>query len=178
MENCTPSNVIPSKDEVRVEMQNVVDHHTTHILDPEVRERMRDMIEEDPRVKFRMIWKYGFDGSSSQSHYQYEPVEDEDEDDEMVDQSSLLMTHIVPVQLVAEASVLERIGVFPRKVIWTNRMCNSPFGVSPLRYKFEKENSGMKIILVFFIFLKAVWTAFHESFKNPILICRSNTPRA
>ena len=44
----------------------------------------------------------------------------------------MMTTELVPVQMIATKE-----GEEP-EIIWQNKMVNSPFGLCPLRFKFEK----------------------------------------
>ena len=50
-----------------------------------------------------------------------------------INQNTLFATECVLIQLIAKFGYTE-------EVIWFNELCNSPYAICPLRYKFEEES--------------------------------------
>ena len=48
---------------------------------------------------------------------------------------TLLSSYLTPVQLLAKGETF-------KEILWQNLMVNSPYGIVPLRYKWEKETKG------------------------------------
>ena len=76
-------------------------------------------------IDYTLYFKYGSDGSSGHSEYQHTG--------DSVDQNSLFTSYLAPIQVKAN---LENGSSIP---VYVNKMHNSPMGMCPLRFKFEKE---------------------------------------
>ena len=128
---CLPLNAQYKADEVVFPMDKVLDHHLKRLLDlnPEMLEEIENLAAQH-QAKFVFFFKYGADGSGNHSHYRYVDAED---------QNNLFISTMTILRLEAR---FEENGSTVRRTIYENLMPNSPYSISPLRLKFEKETTG------------------------------------
>ena len=100
---------------------------------------MKEIFEKHPNSIFKVIFKYGADGSTNHSEYQHH----DPEADENVDQDSLFVSYLSIIQIKAILPDDSTITVYQSK------MYNSPFGMVPLRFRFEKETKENNLSLCF-----------------------------
>ena len=108
-------------------MQDVLDHQTKKIVDQDLIDWMHKLKRKYPNVRFDLIFKFGGDGASAFSQFQ---TKDQNG-------SNIFTSNLVPLFIEAKD---EDTGKCLQ--IWANNFANSAFGVVPLRWCFEKEDTG------------------------------------
>ena len=126
---CTPDGIECSEAEVKLSMQNALNHRLGKILkDKELVEKMQALKAKYPNVRFEMTLKYGADSSSAQAQNKNARIDD----------SSLFASNMVLLFIEAQDDSTGK-----TLNLWANRFANSALGVCPLRYAFEKESTGI-----------------------------------
>ena len=92
------------------------------------------------------------DGSGNHSHYRYVDAGD---------QHNLFMSTMTVLRLQAEFFV-EGCGS-EKRTLWENLMPNSPYAISPLRLKFEKETTGMIFLFLSIFQWPFYWFSLWET---------------
>ena len=128
---CYPENISVMGHVAKVLFQSLCNHTAERLCKYLV--EVIDSLSCVEHGKFILYFKYGSDGSSSQSNYKQKFI---DEDGNPIDDSSVYVTSFVPLQLV---TVTENGNV--SKVIWTNDKPSSPMYCRPVSVKFAKETT-------------------------------------
>ncbi|XP_067634314.1 uncharacterized protein [Eurosta solidaginis] len=102
-----------------IELQNLMDHTSTRLLQSFTEEKLKSLPKE-----LAMITKWGCDGSSGQSAYKQRI----NVDDETITDSNMFMASIVPLRL---------------KEYWKNPRPSSTILCRPILFKYEKESSEL-----------------------------------
>ncbi|XP_049871228.1 uncharacterized protein LOC126370435 [Pectinophora gossypiella] len=118
---CYPSeeHVEVTETGARIRLQGLLDHTIKRI--------MQDMGPIRASSELKLTWKWGLDGSSSQSQYKQKSSNLE------FDDSALVMTSIVPLRLVDSAGM----------TIWENPNPSSTFYCRPVKFTFISETASI-----------------------------------
>lgn len=124
---CYTENLSVSESKAEVELQSLLNHTTSRIL--ESQKEILDRVPEDSTHNLTLIGKWGFDGSTGQSEYKQSFSDPSCKDD-----SSLFVTSYVPLKLVANRPS-------DSITVWKNPRPSSTRYCRPIRFQFLKETS-------------------------------------
>lgn len=125
---CYPGNITIKEDSAKVPLQNLLDHTALRIIQ-EKKEAITEVVEsleDDEQLSCKLVCKWGFDGSSSQSEYK-QRFSSSDQSDE-----SLFCTTMVPLQLISGD-----------RVLWENPVPSSTRFCRPVHLQFSKETTEL-----------------------------------
>ena len=133
-EECLPSpeNWRVTDYSAEVTLQDLLDHTTRRIFEVSLNEA--DDIEIQ---QFNLICKVGFDGTTGQSVYKQ--IRSDDQERDVMFESCLFVTCMVPLQLSGKTEANEEI------IFWKNNKPSSPFFCRPVRFRFIKETSEVLV---------------------------------
>ena len=115
-EECLPSpeNWLVTDYSAEVTLQDLLDHTTRRIFE------VVSLNEADFEIKqFKLICKVGFDGTTGQSVYKQ--IRSDNQERDVVFESCLFVTCMVPLQLSGKTEANEEI------ILWKNNKPSSPF---------------------------------------------------
>lgn len=123
---CYPFNILATNTSIEVPLQNILNHTASRVLEMQkvVLPTFTNNINETV-TNLTMIYKWGSDGSGSQSNYK-QVCEGDD--------SNILTTSIVPLQLQVNHEK-------NKKILWQNPRTSSTRFCRPVRIQFIKETS-------------------------------------
>lgn len=128
--NSYPESITVTEGHAEVELQNLLDHTASRILD-----LRREVLSEISDVNnFVLIGKWGFDGSSGYSEYKQRFT------NKILDDSNLFVTSYVPLQLVTKSEKPQ-----DAQIIWKNPRPSSTRYCRPIRFQFTKETTQVCI---------------------------------
>lgn len=131
-EDCLPSppkEWLVTDDSAEVTLQDLLDHTTRRIF---------ELVGVSPEInEFRLICKVGFDGTTGLSIYKQ--IRSDNQERNVVSESCLFVTCMVPLQLRGKTEANEEI------IVWKNNKPSSPFYCRPIRFKFIKETSEVLV---------------------------------
>ena len=131
---CIPANIDLQERCAKVSMKDALYHQISKILlEEDLVNRMKNLLEKNPSLKFELIYKYGADGSSSYAHYR-----------NAKNDTKIFASNLVPIFIIATDEVTGE-----SENLWANYFANSAYGVVPLRWAFEEESTGKHIELHF-----------------------------
>ena len=122
---CYPKRITETKGEVK--LQSLLDHTAQRLVKVQLNV-IAGVVIEDGNSKLYLKSKWGFDGSSSQSEYKQRFTEDTAASD-----ADILLTSLVPLQLVMKRKTSETI-------LWQNPRSSSTRFCRPVRYQMLKES--------------------------------------
>ena len=127
---CYPENISIKGHQAKVLLQSLCNHTAEQLckyLDVVINQLSRNEYEN-----LKLYFKYGSDGSSSQSNYKQQFIGD---NGDSIDDSSVYVSSLVPIQLVTvtENNI--------EKIIWMNNKPSSPMYCRPISIKFTKETT-------------------------------------
>ena len=129
---CQPQNIQFFEDEAKVSMQSTLNHQISKILSlKSVQEKLQPLLESYSDLKASLYVKYGADGSTNHSQYQFMDA---------CGQNAMFVSALAPIQIIITLPNNERVQIYE------NKMHNSPYGMCPLRYKFEKETTENSVL--------------------------------
>lgn len=126
---CYPSNVVATNLSVEVPLQNILDHTASRVFEMQkevVLSTFTNNIKETA-TNLIMIYKWGSDGSGSQSNYKQKCEGDD---------SNILTTSIVPLRLQVDHEL-------NKKILWQNPRTSSTRFCRPVRIQFTKETNDV-----------------------------------
>ena len=129
---CYPSNQRIDETAAEVELQNLLDHTVSRVIEAHQEDIGQKMLP-DVSQQLILIGKWGFDGSSGHSEYKQSFNEGCSED------GSIFVTSYVPLQLKIETSTAENL------IIWKNPRPSSTRYCRPIRFQFIKETTELSV---------------------------------
>lgn len=120
---CYPSDMVVTESKAEIELQSLLDHTASRILESEKSVLDSLPVESD---NLTLIGKWGFDGSTGHSEYKQSFA------NSSLDDSSLFVTSYVPLQVVNNSD---------NKILWKNPRPSSTRYCRPIRFQFVKESS-------------------------------------
>lgn len=128
---CYPSDEIVTESSAEIELQSLLDHTTTRIL-----ESQSDVLSNvDISKEFVLVGKWGFDGSTGHSEYKQKFSDSSIEDD-----GSLFVTSYCPLQLICKSNTSD-----PDQIVWKNPRPSSTRYCRPIRFQFAKETKELSV---------------------------------
>ena len=130
-EKCIPSKeyISISESTSEVTLQALLDHTDEKLV--ALQDAVLLEISDAELMDLELISKWGFDGSSDQSNYKQGCT------DKNLDDSSIFVTSLVPVQM--------RVRSCPSKIIWQNIRSSSTRFCRPIRIQFAKETKELTL---------------------------------
>ena len=126
---CYPNNLSIKGHCAEVPLQSLCNHTVERLC--KYLDLILSQLSDVELTQLRLYFKYGSDGSSSQSNYKQKFV---DENNHLIDDSSIYVSSLVPLQLVT-IKVDGSIG----KIVWENDKPSSPMYCRPIRIRYAKE---------------------------------------
>ena len=134
MAQCYPQNIQVSESSAVVGLQAILDHTVERLL--QVTEEVVSFLTNEQHKSFCLIFKWGLDGKSGHSRYKQATL------DPSLDDSSMLMTSLVPLQLYCPPmNVASSSRASNKIIVWQNPRPGSTRFCRPLRIAFEKETA-------------------------------------
>lgn len=128
---CYPENITVKGYKAHVSLQSLCNHTAERLF--KYLDTLINRLTTDELRNLRLYFKYGSDGSSSQSNYKQNFVT---ENGDSVDDSSLYVSSLAPLQLV---TIAENGSI--KKVLWMNDKPSSPMYCRPISVQFIKEST-------------------------------------
>ena len=113
----------------KVSLQSLLDHTAQRICQSS--EDVLLALPEDARSNLKLLSEMGCDGSGNQSSCKQTRVQGKSDD------SALLMTCVVPLQLFAEQEMEENLS--KKLIVWQNPPTSSKRYCRPMKFEFTKE---------------------------------------
>lgn len=129
---CYPSDITVTESSAEVELQSLLDHTASRILQSQ--KDVLDRVPNDSLDKISLIGKWGFDGSTGHSEYK------QCFSDPTLEDSSLFVTSYVPLQLVLKSDNEEN-----SVVLWKNPRPSSTRYCRPIRLRYLKESTEVSV---------------------------------
>ena len=165
---CYPENFTVEGYRAQVPLQSLCNHTAERLC--KYLDKVIDQLNFEECTNLMLHFKYGSDGSSSQSNYKQQFI---NENGHSIDDSSVYVSSMVPLQLVT----VKKNGKLG-KILWTNDKPSSPMYCRPISINFAKETTEYiideKVNLENQI-SNLVSHTFNISFKN-IKICYQFMP--
>lgn len=130
--NCYPSNITITESSAEIELQNLLDHTVTRIM--ESQKDVLSRVSNDSLDSLTLIGKWGFDGSTGHSEYK------QNFSDSSLEDGSLFVTSYVPLQLIMNPGKSAE-----SNILWKNPRPASTRYCRPIRFQFLKESSTVSI---------------------------------
>lgn len=130
---CYPKNEQVTETSAEIELQSLLDHTVTRIVDSD-QTTIAELIGENRTSNIALIGKWGFDGSTGHSEYK------QSFSDTSTDDGSLFVTSYVPLQLKLLTN-----DPADHKILWKNPRPSSTRFCRPLRFQFAKETSSLSV---------------------------------
>ena len=126
---CYPENINAQGHSAEILLQSI-SNHTVERLCLLLKEVIQQLSSEELS---KLYFKYGFNGSSGQSHYKQKFSDD---NGLSIEDFSVYVSSIVPIRLVTNYNNVE-------KIIWTNDQPSSPKRCQAVRIMYAKETSNL-----------------------------------
>lgn len=127
---CYPSNECVTESSAEVELQSLLDHTASRIL----QSQKYVLNGVDTSKELILIGKWGFDGSTGHSAYKQKFS------DSSIEDGSLFVTSYCPLQLVFKSNTSD-----PDQIFWKNPRPSSTRYCRPLRFQFTKETKELSV---------------------------------
>lgn len=128
--NCYPpsDSTVISELEMKIQLQNLLDHTTTRII----QSRAASMISftDDELQNVEIVFKYGFDGTTDLTEYKQPFVDD----DGTLSDGNVFVSSIVPIRATTNG-----------KIVYENQHPSSTKYCRPLHLQFKKETSELTV---------------------------------
>lgn len=127
---CYPSGECITESSAEIELQSLLDHTTSRIL-----ESQKEILSNiDMSKDFVLIEKWGFDGSTGHSEYK------QTFSDSNIEDGSLFVTSYCPLQLICKSNTSD-----PDQIVWKNPRPSSTRFCRPIRFQFVKESKELSV---------------------------------
>lgn len=130
---CYPENIKVTESTAEVELQSLLDHTATRIVD--FQKDVLDSIPAESMGNVMLIGKWGFDGSTGHSEYKQNFASSD-----VTSDGSLFVTSYVPLRLVSTGSTSE-----DTMLLWKNPRPSSTRYCRPIRFQFIKETKETSV---------------------------------